>query len=362
MTIQTVIQFLEGEYPLALQESYDNCGLQAGDDRVELRGVLVCLDVTEVVLEECIRRNCNLIISHHPLIFGGIQKITAYTPAGRIIMRALQENICIYSMHTNLDNHWKGFNLYSGKKLGLENIRILSPAKGKLRKLVTFCPDEYAEAVRKALFGAGCGHIGNYDSCSYNTGGLGTFRAGEGASPFVGKTDELHREPEVRIETIFPVHIQKIVLSALHQAHPYEEVAYDIYPLENEYSRAGSGIVGQLATPEKPGSFLLRIKQIFSASCIRYSMPSEKPFRTVAFCGGSGHFAIPDAISAKADIMVTADIRYHEFFNPGIAIADIGHYESEQFSKEIIATILIEKFPKFAVLISETDTNPIKYL
>ncbi len=364
MRIREIINFLETYAPPAFQESYDNSGLLIGDQNQEIQGALICLDLTDKIINEAISKNCNLIIAHHPLIFKGLKKLTGSNYVERIAIKAIKHDIAIYAAHTNLDSVENGVSGVIAKRLGLKKKRILSPKKDMLRKLVTFCPIEKADQVRDAMFKAGAGHIGNYDSCSFSSIGTGTFRANEKANPYVGEVNKLHYENETRIETIYPAFKEKEVLKVLFETHPYEEVAYDIYPLNNTMENVGLGIIGELDKTMQEKDFLNFIKNHMKTKCIRYTSPLGKPIKKVAVCGGSGSFLIKDAIRAGADILVTGDIKYHEFFDADgqILLADIGHYESEQFTKDLLHSILKEKFTNFAVLNSEISTNPVHYL
>jgi dinuclear metal center YbgI/SA1388 family protein len=364
MLIKDIISCIEAFAPLSLQEDYDNAGLLIGHPDKEVNRALICIDITEAMLDEAINRKCDIIIAHHPLIFRGITKLTGRNSTERIVERCILKGIAVYAAHTNLDNTAKGVNAMLSQKIGLKNCRVLKPDNGMLFKLVTFCPTDHAETVRQALFTAGAGHIGNYDNCSFNTTGSGSFRALENANPYVGLVNELHIEDEIRIETVFPSYRQSDVIHALLASHPYEEVAYDIYKLENDFSGTGSGMIGELPQPQNEQDFLLRIKDLIGGATIRHTSLVGKRINKVALCGGSGSFLIRTAIAASADIFLTGDIKYHDFFMAEgcILIADIGHYESEQFTKELLFTLITEKFPNFAVLISETLTNPITYL
>jgi len=364
MLIKDITTCIETFAPLTIQEDYDNSGLLIGHPEKEIHRALICIDVTETTLEEAISRECDIIIAHHPLIFKGITRLTGHNSTERIVELCILQGIAVYAAHTNLDNSSKGVNAILSQKIGLQSCRVLKPGNGFLRKLVTFCPVNHAEKVRQAIFDAGAGHIGNYDKCSFNSIGAGSFRAMEDAKPFVGTINEIHLEDEVRIETVFPAYCQKAVISALLTSHPYEEVAYDIYRIENDFPGVGSGMIGELNNPEKEHEFLLRVKKLLGGNTIRHTPFSGKQIKNVALCGGSGSFLIKDAIAAGADIFLTGDVKYHDFFlaEKQILIADIGHYESEQFTKEILFTLLTEKIPNFAVLISKTLTNPIIYL
>lgn len=364
MLIKDVIHCIEDFAPLSLQESYDNSGIQCGDVNEKATGAILCLDVTQDVINEATKKKCNLIIAHHPLIFSPLKKITGANYIEQILITAIKKNICIYACHTNADNVHMGVNNKIAEKLALVNCKVLQPKKGLLKKLVTFCPIEHAEKVRNALFKAGCGQIGNYDSCSYNLQGEGTFRGNENSNPFVGEKNKLHFEPEVRIETVFESYKEKTVIKALHKAHPYEVVAYDVYSLDNKHPQIGSGLIGELPKAEKERDFLLNLKAVFKAGCIRHTAPLDRKIKKVALCGGSGSFLLPDAIRAGADIFITGDFKYHQFFDAEnkLVIADIGHYESEQFTPEIFYAVIRKKLPKFAAYLSNHNTNPINYL
>jgi dinuclear metal center YbgI/SA1388 family protein len=364
MKTKELLDWLEKLAPLSYQESYDNSGLLVGDPSQELTGALICLDSTEAVIEEAIRRKCNLVIAHHPIIFSGLKKLNGKNYIERTVIKAIQNNISIYAIHTNLDHVTGGVNSKICEKLGLKNTRILSPKKHLLRKLVTYAPLAAAEGVRKALFDAGAGKIGKYDSCSFSSLGNGTFRAGPDANPAVGKRGEHHREEEERIEVIYPQQMERNLLKALKEAHPYEEVAYDLYSLENEYAETGSGMTGELEQAMDEKEFLLFLKKALSTACIRHTALPGKKVKKVAVCGGSGSFLLNDAIASGSDVFVTADYKYHQFFDADgkILLADVGHFESEQFTKELLFEVIREKFPTFAVHLSETNTNPVNYL
>ena len=364
MTVKSICELIEEVAPLALQESYDNAGLLIGDSQMEVTSVLVCIDITEEVIEEAIQKKCNLIISHHPLIFNGLKRLTGQNEVQRCVAIAIKSNIAIYAAHTNLDNVLQGVNGKIAEKIGLKNIQILQPKQNALLKLITYVPKLHSFRVREALFEAGAGQIGNYDECSFNIEGTGTFRANEKAKPFVGNIDELHSEPETRVEVILPDYMKYKVLEALLKTHPYEEPAYDFISLKNAWNQVGAGVVGELEVAEDELIFLNRIKSIFSIPAIRYTNLLDKKIKRVALCGGSGSSLLSDAISAKADVYISGDFKYHEFFDAQnrILIADIGHFESEQFTKDIFYEIITKKMPTFAVQISDSKTNPINYL
>ncbi len=363
MQVKDIVSEIEKFAHPALKEDYDNVGLLVGSAEEEVTGVLITLDVTMEVLNEAIAKDCNLIVAHHPLIFRGLKTITDSTETGRIVMKAIKHGIAIFAGHTNVDSVPEGVSGMMAKKLGLLNTSILQPARNKLLKLVTYVPGDHAEKVRSAIFDVGAGVIGNYDSCSYNVAGTGTFRAGENTDPYVGEKGELHFEPEVRIETVMPEFIRSRVVSAMLEAHPYEEVAYDIYSLQNEWHGAGFGIVGELEVPMDEAEFLGLLKSAFNAGCIKHTALLNKPVKKVALCGGAGSELLGAAMRVGADVFVTGDFKYHQFFDAEsrILIADIGHFESEQFTKELFFEILTKKFSNFAIRLSEVNTNPIKY-
>lgn len=364
MKIKEIIHALEMFAPLPLQDGFDNAGLQVGLTDAEITGALLCLDVTEAVVAEAIDKGYNLIVSHHPLIFRGYKSITGKDYVERCIMNAIKHDITIYSMHTNMDNVWQGVNGKMAEKLDLVHTRILAPKEDALLKLVTFVPTAQASRVREALFAAGCGCIGNYDSCSFNLSGTGTFQAGENTHPFCGTPGHLHKEAEMRIETVLPAYLKQGVEQALIAAHPYEEPAYDFYPITNEWKQAGSGLIGELPDPESEIAFLKKVKEVFHVGCILHSHCLGKKVRTVAVCGGSGAFLIPKAVSAKADVFITGEVKYHDYFSyeNNILIAAIGHYESEQYTKEIFKSIITDLDSTIPVATTAVDTNPINYL
>lgn len=362
--IKDIIRAIEEVAPLPLQESYDNAGVQIGNVNQRATGALLCLDVTEETIDEAIDLGYNLIISHHPLVFKPFKSITGKSYIERCIIKACKYDLVVYSAHTNLDNTVGGVNYKLAKLLGLQHVHILSPQKGNLLKLVTFVPEDSAETVRTALFNAGAGSIGNYDACSFNTRGTGTFRASEGCNPFCGEINELHYENEIRLETILPAYLKMSITRALLSVHPYEKPAFDFYPLENTWKQAGSGVVGELPDEEDELFFLQRIKDLLDIECVRYSPLIGKKIREVAICGGNGAFLIPEAIAYGADIFITGEAKYNDFFDVEnkILLAIVGHYESEICTKDIFFDIISKKFPTFAAQISNTNSNPVKYL
>jgi dinuclear metal center YbgI/SA1388 family protein len=364
MKLSEICKYLDTAIPLSFQEGYDNSGLQVGSEETEISSSLLTIDVTEEVIDEAMEKGCNLVISHHPLIFNGIKKITGRTYTERILAKTIKAEIAIYSAHTNLDAVAFGVSRKMAQKLDLKNIKVLMPLQNRLLKLVTFIPETHLEKVRSALFEAGAGVIGNYDQCGYTVEGKGSFRAGDNTKPFLGEKGKIHFESEIRLETILFSHLKAKVIEALLAAHPYEEVAFDIYPLDNDTIEAGIGCRGELEHPMAETDFLKLVSSVFDAGGIRYSNLTGRQVKNVALCGGSGAAFIGNAISSGTDAFVTADIKYHNFFDADnkILLVDTGHFESEKFATEILYDLIIKKFPKFAVRFSETNTNPINYL
>lgn len=363
MHIADVISFLESLASPALQESYDNAGLLTGNAHWDCTGIVCTLDATEEVIKEAIEKKCNLVVAHHPIIFGGLRKINGNNYVEQTVITAIKHDIAIYAIHTNLDNVINGVNGKIASKLGLKNCGILSPKPGTLRKLFTFAPSDKAEQVRNAIFEAGGGQIGNYSECSFNTEGMGSFKAGKDADPYVGSVGERHDEKETRIEVIFPATFENRIIKAMKAAHPYEEVAYDIVPLNNPHPGIGSGIIGEIPEAMDEKTFLTRLKSIFGVNMIRHTAFRDRPVKKIAICGGAGSFLVISALRANADVYITADMKYHEFFdaNGRLLIADIGHYESEQFTMDLLLEVLEQKFPTFAVLKTGVNTNPVFY-
>jgi len=363
MKIQDITSLLEKIAPPSLQESYDNAGLLTGAGSWECSGILVSLDATEEIVEEAISKKCNLIVAHHPIIFKGLKKINGKNYVEQTIIRAIKNDIAIYAIHTNLDNVMQGVNGKIADMLGLTNRKILLPKENLLQKLAVFVPAAHKEKLLEALFRSGAGNIGNYSECSFGSEGTGSFKAGENTNPFVGKAGERHYENEIKIEVIFPVWLQAQVLTAMKSAHPYEEIAFDIYGLDNSYDQTGSGMIGELENGIDEKAFLDQLKKIFKVSVIRHTAFTGKPIKRVALCGGAGSFLTNAAKSAGADVYISSDIKYHEFFDAEgrLLLADIGHYESEQFTIDLLFDILSEKFLNFAVLKTGVNTNPVKY-
>jgi dinuclear metal center YbgI/SA1388 family protein len=371
MIIQQVIDFLEELAPLHYAEDFDNVGLLVGNKNTEITSILVTHDTLEEVIDEAIEKNCNLIVSFHPIIFSGLKKLNGNTYVERVVIKAIQNNIAIFSIHTALDNAWNGVNAIMCKKLGLINQKILIPKKETIKKLLTFVPKTEAENLRQALFDAGAGNIGNYAHCSFNQEGTGSFKPNKEANPTIGKKGETHYEAETKIGITFPAHLESQVLKALFENHSYEEVAYEVTTLENVNQKIGMGMIAELPEAMEELSFLKFVKTKMQCGVIKHSKLLGKKILKVAVLGGSGSFAISAAKRAGADIFLTADLKYHDFYKAEneLIIADIGHYESEQYTKNELVDFLTKKITNFApafekgnIKISEVNTNPIKYL
>ncbi len=364
MIIQEVIDLIEEFAPLNYAEGFDNVGLLVGDKSQKVSGALITLDTLEATVDEAIKKKCNLIISFHPIIFSGLKKLTGRDYVERTVLKAIKNDIAIYAIHTALDNQHKGVNDMICEKIGLKNRKILIPRKDSIKKLTTFVPTRDAEKVRKALFSAGAGSIGNYDNCSFNIIGKGSFKGNEDSNPVVGKKGKVHYEEESQIGITFPAHLESNILKNLFTAHPYEEVAYEVHSLENKNQHLGMGMIGELESEVDEQTFLEQIKTTFKSGCVRHSKLLKKPVRKIAVLGGSGAFAIENAKAAGADVFITADLKYHDFYKAEekLVLADIGHYESEQFTKNLLYSFLSKKISSFALILADTNTNPIHYL
>ena len=363
MKLKDLCSYLDSAVPLSFQEEYDNSGLQIGSPEREISLAMITLDVTKEVIDEAIAHKCDVLVSHHPLIFNPIKSLTGKSFIERILYKAVKNDIAVYSAHTNLDVFSNGVSRKMAEKIGLEEISVLSPSENRLLKLVTYIPESHLEVVRNALFEAGAGVIGNYDQCGFATSGTGSYRGNEMTKPFRGENGKIHFEKEIRFETILFSHLKDKVTKALLEAHPYEEVAYDLYSLENKNTEIGLGCVGKFHDPVSENDFLKLVSSVFDAKGVRYSKPTGKQVRKVALCGGSGASLLNLAICSGADAFLTADIKYHDFFSTEnkILLVDAGHFETEKFSREILKDLIIKKFPKFAVRFSEINTNPINY-
>ncbi len=363
MKIAEIMAHLEAFAPSSLQESYDNAGLITGEPDMECTGIICSLDTTEEVIEEAIQKKANLIVSHHPIVFSGIKKITGKNYVERVLIRAIKNDIAIYAIHTNLDNVMHGVNGRIADLFDLRQREVLSIRAGTMKKLYFFVPVDHAEKVRQAVFNAGAGQVGNYSECSFNTSGEGSFKAETGANPFVGSVGERHLENEYRIEAVFPSHLQGKIIAALRSVHPYEEVAFDIVDLASADDRIGSGMLGELEVAIPGPDFLQKLKQLFGLAMIRHTAIQERAIKKLAICGGAGGLLINKALAAGADAFITADLKYHEFFDADgrVLLCDIGHYESEQYTIDLLRDELAQKFPTFAVLKTRIRTNPVHY-
>ena len=346
-----------------LQEEYDNAGLITGDRNWDCTGVLCSLDVTVDVVLEAIDKNCNLIVAHHPIVFKGLKRLNGRNYVEQVIIKAIKGDIAIYAAHTNLDNVILGVSHTMAQKLELKNTSVLQPKSKMIRRLITFAPMDHAEGVRNAVFAAGAGHIGKYSDCSFNSEGSATFKAEEGADPYVGEVGEQHNEKETKIEVVYPFYLEKQIVAALIKAHPYEEAAYDIFTMDNVHFGIGAGIIGELENEMEEESFLKMLKDRFYLTALRHTPLRGKAVKSVALCGGAGSFLTRTALSKGADFYITSDVKYHEFFDAEghMVLADIGHYESEQFAVDLLHDLLVEKFPTFAVLKTSVNTNPVHY-
>ncbi|MCK5441536.1 MAG: Nif3-like dinuclear metal center hexameric protein [Maribacter sp.] len=364
MIVKEVISILEELAPLAYAEDFDNVGLLVGNHDQEVTGILVTLDTLENVIDEAIDNNSNLIVSFHPIIFSGLKKLTGATYVERVVIKAIQNKIAIYSMHTALDNSMDGVNAKICEVLGITDPKILIPKKNTIKKLTTYVPTDAAQTLRKELFDAGAGTIGNYTNCSFTTSGTGSFKAEKDAKPTIGIVGETHFEQEVQINITFPASKESQIMNALFKNHPYDEVAYEVLTLENTNQHIGMGMIGDLNIPMDEEKFLKSVQKRMNAQGIRHSKLLRKDVKKVAVLGGSGAFAIKAAKAAGADIFITADIKYHQFYEADtkMVIADIGHFETEQFTKNLLVDYLTKKIPNFAIRLSESKTNPIKYL
>lgn len=364
MQLNEVIAFLESKAPPSLQEDYDNSGLLTGSPEMDVQGILVCLDSTEEIVEEAVRLGCNVVVAHHPIVFGGLKRITGKNYVERTVLRAIREGIALYAIHTNLDHVHTGVNRRIAEQIGLGGIRILEPRTGQLCKFVVYGPRDVIQPVREAIFLAGGGQIGAYDECSFMHPGKGSFRASEEAHPVIGARGERAEPDEYRLEVLVPRWKVAEVLASARASHSYDEMAYDIYPLENVHQEVGAGMIGELPVPMRAEAFLHHLKQCMGAQVVRHTRLCREEVRRIAVCGGSGSFLLGKAISQDADVLVSADFRYHQFFDADgrIIVADIGHYESERYTIDLLAGWLSEKFRTFATHKTGVVTNPVNYL
>jgi len=364
MKIKEILTILEEMAPLAYAEDFDNVGLLVGNQNDEATGVLVCHDALESVIDEAIAKKCNLVVCFHPILFSGLKKITGKSYVESAVLKAIKNDIAIYAVHTALDNHKNGVNKIFCNALGLKNTKVLVPKQNFIQKLVTYTIPENVEKVRNALFDAGAGKIGNYEDCSFNSQGIGTYMGNENSNPEIGERFEFVETQEIKIEVTFEKHLQSKILKALFSNHVYEEVAYEIYDLQNSHQNIGLGMIGELENPMPEIDFLEFVKDKMQCGGIRHSQLLGKQVKKIAVLGGSGSFAIKNAIQANVDVFLTSDLKYHNFYEAEnqIVLADIGHFESERYTKNYIVDFLKEKITNFAIVLSEENTNPVKYL
>lgn len=370
MKLQTILSVLEEMAPLAYAEDFDNVGLLTGTPDQEINGILVCHDALEAVIDEAITKDCNLIVCFHPILFSGLKKITGKNYVERSIIKAIKKDIAIYAVHTALDNHPEGVNKIICNHLGLTNTKILVPKEKYIRKLVTYTTPENHEQLRNALFEAGAGNIGNYENCSFNSKGIGTYLGNENSNPEIGERFEFVENTEIKIEVTFEKHLESKILKTLFNNHCYEEVAYEVYELQNQNQNIGLGMIGELETELSETAFLALVKDKMQCGGIRHSAFLDKPIKKIAVLGGSGSFAIGKAKAMGANAFITADLKYHQFYEAEnqLLLADIGHFESERYTKNYIVDFLIKKITNFApalsagrIILSEANTNPVKY-
>lgn len=362
-SIQQLTDFLAMLAPPAYQEGYDNAGLIVGHAATAVTGVLLSLDCTEEVVEEAVRRGCNVVVAHHPIVFKGLKRLNGKNYVERTIITAIRSDVAIYAIHTNLDHVAHGVNAMIAERLGLTNVRVLVPKRQLLMKLTYFVPEQESQRVLDALFAAGAGKVGQYSECSFQSVGEGTFKPGTGTNPHLGQAGTLERVAERRVEVLFPAHLEANIMRALRQSHPYEEVAHYLHLLENEHQEVGAGAIGDLYEPMPVPEFLGYLKQKMEVNVIKYTATAQPMIQRVAVCGGAGSFLLPNALGAGADAFVTADFKYHEFFDAEnkVMICDIGHYESEVFTKQLLFNHISKKFDNFALYLSEVNTNPVSY-
>lgn len=363
MKIQDIINVLEEMAPTAYAEDFDNVGLLLGDKNETCTGVLVCHDALENVIDEAIATNCNLVVCFHPILFSGLKKITGKNYVERTVLKAIKNDIAIFAVHTALDNHKNGVNKIMCDALGLKNSKILVPKQQFIKKLTTYTTPENVEQVKQALFNAGAGAIGDYNECSFTSEGTGSYRGNENTNPTVGTVGELMHEKEIKIEVIFEKHLQNQILNTLFKAHVYEQVAYQIVTLDNQHQDIGLGMIAEFETPMSEQNFLQFVKDNMQCGGIRHSALLNKQIKRVAVLGGSGSFAIAAAINQNADAFLTADLKYHQFYEAEnkLLLCDIGHFESERYTKNYIFDYITKKLRNFAIILSQENTNPVKY-
>lgn len=363
MTIKDVISKIEKRISISQAEDFDNVGLLCGLPERNVSGILVCHDALENVVEEAIVKNCNLIVCFHPIIFSGLKSLTGKNYVERAVLKAIENKIAIYAIHTAWDNDFFGVNAGICNHLGLKNLNILQPKKNNLKQLNVYVPKDHSENLKEALFDAKAGNIGFYDECSFTTEGSGTFRPIAGSKPFSGEQNVRENADEVMISVIFESFKQNQIVSEMKSAHPYEEVAHQIISLDNENQYSGLGMFGEFETEMDEAEFLKFVKDKFNLEIIKHSDFTGKKIKRVGVLGGSGASGIKSALAKKCDAYLTGDLKYHDYFlaESKMLLCDIGHYESEQFVGEQLFEILSQNFSTFAVLKSSEKTNPVNY-
>ena len=368
LTVADITRALDDWAPPGQKADFDRVGLQVGDAAAEVRGVLVALDLTPAVVDEAAERGAGLVVTHHPLLFKPLDRVTAGHPVGGLVLRLAQAGVAFYAVHTNLDAAWGGVSFALAEQLGLEGVGLLSPLDGALRKLTTYVPADHADAVRSALADAGAGEIGAYRACSFSTGGFGRFQPLADASPAVGEAGgPLETVEETRLEATVASWRVSGAITAVSRAHPYEQPVVDVVTLEGSATRTGYGALGTLPAPEPLPTFLARVARRLDARALRYVGDERTQIQRVAVCGGSGMSFFADARRAGADAYVTADVTYHRFFealdaggHPSIALVDAGHYETEAVTERLVADRLGAAFPDLDVHVTRHRTSPMQ--
>ncbi len=367
MRVRDIQEIMEAWAPREIAWEDDNVGLQIGNSDKKVQRVLVVLEISFELLAEAKRKKVDLIITHHPLLFQPLKSITESTNSGRFVRQIIQSEIAVYSAHTNLDFTRGGVSFVLAERLGLTGVDFLHRTSGGMKKVSVFVPPDHVEAVAEQMASAGAGVIGNYEKCSYRTLGTGTFQAQKGATPSLGSVGQFETIPEVRLEMLVPNWRLPAVIKGMFDTHPYEEVAYDVYPLDNEPRDFGAGAVGDLEAPVRLLEFIDRVKDILKAHQVRFTGDSASRVKRIAVCGGSGGSLLPAALKAKADAFVTADVKYHTFqeARKKIALVDAGHYETERPILDVVAERLRraikERGDEVKVLVASTLTSPIFY-
>ncbi len=367
---QQIFDWIEEWADPALAEDWDHIGNLVGSPADSVSRVLVTLDVTDEVIAEAIDENVNLIVAHHPLFRDPIPYLRSDLFSSSRVYRLIQKGISLYAAHTNLDAAPGGINDVLADLLGLRDVEILFPTyEENLYKIVVFVPLGHEERVREAISARGGGWIGNYSDCTFQTEGVGTFRPLEGTKPFIGETGELERVRETRIETIAPQKKLSDLLKNMIAAHPYEEVAYDIYPLKNTGTKAGLGRIGRLPESLALADFARKVKDSLGLGMVRITGDPQRSVSKIALCGGGGMSLLEQAIKCDADLYLTGDIRHHgalDALDRGIALVDGGHYGTERVIVPVLADYLQKKAKEagegLTVLVSQINTDPFSYI